>query len=111
MRMTLYVMLRYVMALTHLVGQGAQRVTILNPSISLWNETNADNDRPQNKNLVENIEYLPPIKYSWFPFIDRREVGNVSVNQRLGGHISFPIGSQNTNLVEDVEILIREKFH
>ena len=27
-----------------------------------------------------------------------------------GGHLVFPIGSKNTNLVEDVEILLPVKF-
>ena len=28
-----------------------------------------------------------------------------------GGHLIFPIGPKNTNLVEDVEILLHVKFH
>ena len=28
-----------------------------------------------------------------------------------GGHLVFPIGPKNTNLVEDVEILLHVKFH
>ena len=28
-----------------------------------------------------------------------------------GGHLDFPIGLKNTNLVEDIEILIPAKFH
>ena len=27
-----------------------------------------------------------------------------------GGHLAFPIGSKNTNLVEDIEILLSVKF-
>ena len=28
-----------------------------------------------------------------------------------GGHLGFPIGLKNTNLVEDVKILLPVKFH
>ena len=35
----------------------------------------------------------------------------VSTNQRPGGHLGFPISLKNTNLVEDVEILLPVKFH
>ena len=28
-----------------------------------------------------------------------------------GGHLVFPIGPKNTNLVEDIEILLPVKFH
>ena len=28
-----------------------------------------------------------------------------------GGHLVFPIGPKNTNLVGDVEILLPDKFH
>ena len=35
---------------------------------------------------------------------------NVSANQRVGGHLVFPIGPINTKLVEDVEILLPVKF-
>ena len=31
--------------------------------------------------------------------------------RRQGGHLVFPIGPKNTNLVEDVEILLSVKFH
>ena len=31
--------------------------------------------------------------------------------QRSGGHIVFPIGPKNQNVVEDVEILLPIKFH
>ena len=40
----------------------------------------------------------------------RGEVENVSDNQRPGGHLVFPIGPKNTNLVEGVEILLPVKF-
>ena len=41
----------------------------------------------------------------------RRKVKNVSANQRPGGHLGFPIGPNNINLLEDVEFLLPVKFH
>ena len=52
------------------------------------------------------------VKFRWIPFSNfRGEVENVSANQQPGGHLVFPIGPENTNLVQDVEILIPVKFH
>ena len=66
---------------------------------------------PKNTNLVEDIEFLLPVRFRWIPFNGfRGEVENVSVKQRPGGHLVFPIGPKNTNLVEDVEILLPVKF-
>ena len=40
---------------------------------------------PKNTNLVEDVEILLPVKFSWIPFSGfRGEVGNVSANQRPG---------------------------
>ena len=40
---------------------------------------------PNNKNLVEDIEILLPVKFHWIPFSGfRGEVENVSANQRPG---------------------------
>ena len=40
---------------------------------------------PKNKNLVEDIEILLPVKFCWIQFSGfREEVENVSANQRLG---------------------------
>ena len=45
---------------------------------------------PKNTNVVEDIEILLPIKFSWIPFsVFRGEVENVSANQRP---ISMKIG-------------------
>ena len=66
----------------------------------------------QKHNLVENIEILPPVKFSWMPFGGfGGEVENVLANHwGQGGHLVFPIGPKKTNLVKDVEILIPVKF-
>ena len=40
----------------------------------------------------------------------REEVKSVSANQSSGDHLVFPIGPKNTNLVEDIEILLPVKF-
>ena len=40
---------------------------------------------PKNTNLVEDVEILLPVKFSWFQFSGfRGEVENVSANQRQG---------------------------
>ena len=66
---------------------------------------------PKNKNLVEDVEILLPVKFRWIPFSGfRGEVENVSANQRPGRPSFFTIGPKNTNLVEDVEILLPMKF-
>ena len=54
---------------------------------------------------------LLAVKFRWIPFSGfYREVENVSANQRLGGHLVFPIRLKNTNLVEGFEILLPVKF-
>ena len=54
----------------------------------LWNRPRRKflfTDRPQNTNLVEDVEILLPVKFSWIPFSgSREEVENVSANQRPG---------------------------
>ena len=66
---------------------------------------------PKNINLVEDAEIFLPVMFRWILFIGfREEVENVSANQRLEGHLVFPIGPKNTNLVEDFEILHPVKF-
>ena len=61
-------------------------------------------DRPKrNTNLVEGVEILLPVKFHWIWFSGfRREVENVLANQRPDGHLVFPIGLKNTNLVEGI---------
>ena len=60
---------------------------------------------PKNTNLVEDIKILFPVKFRWIPFSGfRRELGNVSANQRPGRPSCFSDRPENTNLVEDVEI-------
>ena len=70
---------------------------------------------PKNTNLVEDVEILLPVKFCWIPFSGfRGEVENVSANQRPGWpswfYVEILIGPKNTNLVEDVEILLPVKF-
>ena len=66
---------------------------------------------PKNTNLVEGVEILIPVRFPWIPFSGfRKEVENVSANQRPDGHLVFPIGPKNTNLVEGVEILLPVKI-
>ena len=103
----------------------------------------------KNKNLVEDVEILLPVKFHEIPFSRfRAEVKNVLANQRprrpscfldrpekhklgrgpwdlpswqvssnssqrirgQGGHLIYPIGPKNTNLVEDIEIFFPVKF-
>ena len=81
---------------------------------------------PNNTNLVEDVKILLPVKFRWIPFSSfREEVENVSefrsavsekkskMSQPIrgqGGHLVFPIDPKNTNLVEDIEILLPVKF-
>ena len=69
----------------------------------------------KNTDLVKDVEILLPVKFRRILFSSfREEVENVSANQRRsscwGGHLVFPISPKNTNLVEDVEILLPVKF-
>ena len=66
---------------------------------------------PKNKNLVEDVEILLPVKFRGILFNSfRGEVENVSANQRPGWPSCFSDQPENTNLVEDVEILLPVKF-
>ena len=66
---------------------------------------------PKNTNLVEDVEILLPVKFSWIPFsCFREEVENVSANQRPGWPSCFSDRPQNTNLVENVKILLPVEF-
>ena len=92
----------------------------------------------KNTNLEEDVEILLPVKFRSIPFSGfREEVENVSANQRpgrpscffkfrsavsekkskmsqpirhQGSHLVFLIGLKNTNLVEDIEILLPVRF-
>ena len=65
----------------------------------------------KNRNLVEDVEILLPVKFCLIQFSGfRGEVENVSANQRPGRPSCFPIGTKNTNLIEDVEILLPVEF-
>ena len=50
------------------------------------------------------------LRSSWGYWGQKKEVENISANQRPGGHLVFPIGPKNTNLVEGVEILLPVKI-
>ena len=66
---------------------------------------------PKNRNLVEDVEILLPVKFHGIQFNGfRGEVENVSANHRPGRPSCFPIDPKNTNLVEDVEFLLPVKF-
>ena len=66
-------------------------------------------DRPKNTDLVKDVDSC--VKFRRVLFCGfKEEVENVSANQRLGGHLVFPISPKNTNLVEDFEILLPVKF-
>ena len=66
---------------------------------------------PKNTNLVEDIKILLPVKFHWIPICGfRREVENISANQRPRRPSCFLIRPKNTNMVEDVEILLPVKF-
>ena len=68
-------------------------------------------DRPEKHKLGRGLEIMLPVKFRKIPFGGfRGEVENVSANQRPGRPIFFPIGPKNTNLVEDIEILLPDKF-
>ena len=67
--------------------------------------------RSKNTNLVEGVEILFPVEFCWIPFSGfRKEVENVSANQRPGRPSCFSDRPENTNLVEGVEILLSVKF-
>ena len=62
---------------------------------------------PKITNLVEDAEVLLPIKFRWIPFSGvRGEVENVSTNHRPGRPSCFSNRSENTNFVDDIEILL-----
>ena len=61
--------------------------------------------------MVEDVQILVPVKFRGIPFSSfRGEVGNVSANQRPGRQSCFSDRPENTNLVEDDEILYPGKF-
>ena len=61
--------------------------------------------------MVEDLGILLPVKFRWIPFsCFRREVENISANQRPGWPSCFSDRPENTNLVESVEILLSVKF-
>ena len=66
---------------------------------------------PKNKNLVEDVEILLLVKFSWIRFSGfRGKVENVSANHRPGRSSFFSSSPKHTNLIEDVEILLPVKF-
>ena len=66
-------------------------------------------DRSKNTNLVEDLEILLSVKFSWIQFSGfRGEVKKVSA--RSGRPSCFSDRPQNTHLVEDIEILHPIKY-
>ena len=67
---------------------------------------------PKNASLVEDVEILLPVEFSWILFSGfSGKVENVSANHRPGRPFCFSDPPENTNLVEGVEILLPIKFH
>ena len=65
----------------------------------------------KNTNLVEDVEILLPVKFSWILFSSfRGKVENVSANQRPGRPFCFSNPPEKHYLVEGVEILLSIKF-
>ena len=70
---------------------------------------------PKYTNVVEDVEILFPVKFRWIPFSSFwREVENVSTNlnqsEARAAILFFRSARKNTNLVEDVEILLSVEF-
>ena len=66
--------------------------------------------RSTRNKIVKEVEILPPIRFRQVPFSGFwEEVENASVNQKLVGHLVFPIGSKNRNVVEDVTFFLHVK--
>ena len=65
----------------------------------------------KNRNLVEDIEILLPVKFRWILFrIFKGEVDNVSANQRPGRSSCFSDQHDKHRMVEDIEILLPVMF-
>ena len=54
--------------------------------------------------------FLLPVKFRRILLFGCRKVENVSANQRPARHLCFLIGPKNSNLVEDVEVLLPVKL-
>ena len=69
-------------------------------------------DRPENTNLVVDVEILLPLKFHWFPFRGfRGEVKNVTANQKPGrSSWVFDLHEKKTNAGEFLEILLPVKL-
>ena len=53
---------------------------------------------PKITNLLEDVEFLLPVKFCWIPFSGFREVKTVSANQRPVRPSCFPIGPKKHKL-------------
>ena len=68
-------------------------------------------NQPEKKHkLIRGFRYLASCKVLLNSVQRLQRSRKVSANQRLGSHISFPIAPENTNLVEDFELLFPVKF-
>ena len=65
---------------------------------------------PKNTNLVEDVGILLPVKFRRIRFSIFAPEKKIKVSQpitcRVQVGLSFPIGPNNTNLIEDVKILL-----
>ena len=69
-------------------------------------------DRPENTNVVEDVEILLPVNFRWIPFSGFRCKNEiVSANERPGRPFSyFLIGPKKQKIGRDVDILLPVKF-
>ena len=79
------------MCVNQLIKQEAQRATYHAPEFNVppfWRISQGSHFylqiRPKNKNLVDDVDILLPVKFRWILFSGLREVENVSPNQRPG---------------------------
>ena len=60
--------------------------------------------------MIDDFTILLPVKFRCIKFSGFREVENVSVNQRPGRSCRFSDRSENSVLLEDVDMLLPVKF-
>ena len=61
--------------------------------------------------MVEDVEILIAVKFFLFSLAVLEEKLKMSQPIRdQGSHLNFPIGPKNTNLVQDIDILLPVKF-
>ena len=96
--------------LKYIHKQEAWRATIVHISTSFWNGTPAKNDLPERQTSQRMLRTC--LQSSFFEF-DSAIAEKSKMSQPIrgrGSHFVFHIGLKNTNLVEDVRILLPVKF-